>query len=121
MLRRTIEAVSEVVVDGVNRTEMVQVPAGASERLLVQVAADTAKSAAFGPLILTALDEARIRFAVPELVTVTVSAELVVPWTIGPKFSDEGASVAAGVKATIVALVCAEFALVPAELKAFTT
>jgi hypothetical protein len=37
------------------------------------------KSAAFAPLIVTAFDEANIRFAVPELVTVVVNAALVCP------------------------------------------
>jgi hypothetical protein len=72
LLTMMSEAVSVPVIDGVKVTFTVQVPAGGMERLLTQVAPLIAKSAAFGPEIVTALDEARTRLAVPELVTVTV-------------------------------------------------
>lgn len=58
-----------------------------------------AKSAAFGPDIVTALEPARIRFAVPTFFTVVVNIEVVEPTTVpvGPlRLIDAGFRLAAG-------------------------
>jgi hypothetical protein len=79
LLTTTSEANSELVVLGVKVTVIVHVPAGARDVPLAQVPPATAKSGAFAPLMVMALDEARIRLEVPELVIVTVKAALVTP------------------------------------------
>ena len=72
LLTTTREATSVPVVLGVKVIVIVQVFGGASEVPLAQVPPETEKSGAFAPLMVIALDEARIRLEVPELVTVTV-------------------------------------------------
>ena len=79
LLTTTREATSELVVLGVKVKVIVHVPAGARDVPLAQVPPATAKSGAFAPLMVMALEEARIRLEVPELVIVTVKAALVTP------------------------------------------
>ena len=122
LLTITKDAVSRPTMDGVNVTVIVHPVPGGIDRLFVHVGEEVAKSAALGPEMVTAFDDAKIRFAVPTLETVTGTVgEAVTPTTTLPKGIDEGERFAAATVATMVAEVCIELALVPAVLKAFTT
>lgn len=121
LLARTTVACSSVVVEGVKVTPMRHVAFIAMLALLVQVVEPSiAKSAALGPEIVTALDEASTRAAVPTFLTVMFCMPLVLPRITFGKVMAEGVKLEAGVNET-AALTWVELALVPAELKALTT